>query len=532
MTDAALSRSPTAQAQSGLVKSILVSAVAPFLAVTLLEHLGFGDVAAVAWAALIPAGATLWSFMTQRRIDVIGAATLLAMASAIAVSLLSGDSRFGIMKAAPAYGLLGIACLASLPARRPLMFFVARHFAAGGDPAKIATWDKRVEHPGFRQGMRFVTLVWGLGALAECAVGVASALFLPTRIAIVAEPSVAIGTVAALLAWTTAYARRREAGRAAAAATSAAVTTPPAAAPMPTAPDPAAFHQNWYPVALASEIDGGALVGHDFCGSRVVVYRDPKGQAVVQSAWCPHLGADLSVGSIAEGRLRCAFHHWSFDEAGRCAHIPTGDRIPPEARLATYPSAELWGLVWAFNGSAPLYPPPAIPDIEPQDLELRAFRYGVRPIESYVAVSNGVDFQHLRTLHGLQAQAPPVVEEGRYGLEYDIETPYVKQHGRITGTNCFSQHLRVQGNDMYMLFAACQMARNRTTSYYVVGVPKGPGAEPRLDGLKTFVDKLMAEDQPVLATIRFRKGALTPSDTHLARFLHYAETFPAVRPAD
>ena len=39
---------------------------------------------------------------------------------------------------------------------------------------------------------------------------------------------------------------------------------------------------------------------------------------MVQVAWCPHLGADLSVGQIVDGRLRCAYHHWSFDGSGAC----------------------------------------------------------------------------------------------------------------------------------------------------------------------------------------------------------------------
>jgi nitrite reductase/ring-hydroxylating ferredoxin subunit len=517
---------PAGIQDQGLLKGILVNAVAPFLAVTALEHLGFGDVAAVALAALIPAGSVLWSFLAHRRVEAVGAVVLAAMAGAVAVSLASGDPRFGIMKAAPAFGLLGIACLASLPAERPLMFFVARYFNAAGNAEKTAAWNARLAIPGFRHGMRFVTLVWGVAALAECAVGVASALLLPTRAALVAEPSVALATVAALLAWTTAYSHRRESAGEAAATVERVETV---AAPVT---DPAAFHQNWYPVALASEIDGGALVGQDFCGSRVVVYRDPQGRAVVQSAWCPHLGADLSVGSLAEGRLRCAFHHWSFDEAGRCAHIPTGDKIPPEARVATYPSAERWGLVWAFNGETPLYPPPDIPDADPQELVVRAFRYGVRPIETFVAVSNGVDFQHLRTLHGLQAAAPSLVETGRHGLEYTVENAHVLQHGRIVGTNCFTQHLRFGGNDMFMMFAGCAIARSKSMSYYVVGVLPGEGTEARLAGLKAFVDKLMAEDAPVLATIRFRKGALTAADVHLARYLRYVETFPAARPAD
>src|SRR5471032_3300680 len=105
----------------------------------------------------------------------------------------------------------------------------------------------------------------------------------------------------------------------------------------------AGFHRCWYPVCLASDLAAGAVVGRDMLGTRVVAYRDPTGKPVVQSAWCPHLGADLSGGQLVEGRLRCPYHHWSFDAGGAYAHIPSGDKIPAEARIFTYPSAEAWG---------------------------------------------------------------------------------------------------------------------------------------------------------------------------------------------
>src|SRR5271163_2717295 len=95
----------------------------------------------------------------------------------------------------------------------------------------------------------------------------------------------------------------------------------------------AGFHRCWYPVALGGELASGSVIGRDFLGTRVVVYRDAAGNPVVQSAWCPHLGADLSVGQIADGRLRCPYHHWSFDTDGTCANIPAGDKIPPSARI-------------------------------------------------------------------------------------------------------------------------------------------------------------------------------------------------------
>jgi nitrite reductase/ring-hydroxylating ferredoxin subunit len=299
-----------------------------------------------------------------------------------------------------------------------------------------------------------------------------------------------------------------------------------------TAPADDAFHQTWYPVALASEIAAGTLKGQDLLGTRVIVYRDPEGRAVVQSAWCPHVGADLSVGQIVDGRVRCAYHHWSFDAGGRCAHIPAGDKIPPGARIATYPSAEAFGLIWAFNGQTPLFSAPGIPDAEESGLVIESRRGAVRPIESWIGTSNGVDFQHLRTLHGLTVETPPLVEVGPYGLEYQIETPYYLQHGRITGTNCFSQHLRIEGIDMFMLFSGAALARGKTMAYATIGVRRGAAAEPQLAAVRALVARLLAEDAPVLDTIRFRKGVLVASDRHLARFFRYVETFPKAPPPD
>ena len=102
------------------------------------------------------------------------------------------------------------------------------------------------------------------------------------------------------------------------------------------------FHRSWYPVCLASDLAAGHVTGRDFLGTRVVAWRDADGKPVVQGAWCPHLGADLSVGQVVDGRLRCAYHHWSFDGAGACAHIPAGDKIPSAARIFTYPAGEKW----------------------------------------------------------------------------------------------------------------------------------------------------------------------------------------------
>jgi phenylpropionate dioxygenase-like ring-hydroxylating dioxygenase large terminal subunit len=296
----------------------------------------------------------------------------------------------------------------------------------------------------------------------------------------------------------------------------------------PAVPD-AGFHRSWFPLCLADDLAAGNVIGRDFLGTRVVAWRDAVGQPVVQSAWCPHLGADLSIGQVVDGRLRCAYHHWSFDGAGACAHIPTGDRIPDAARIFTYPVAEQWGLIWVFNGERADFPLPRIPGAEPDTIECTAHVRGERSWETWVAVSNGVDFQHLRTLHGLPgASTPETLEVDAGGIEFRVESPYHLQHGRITGTNTFAQHLRLGGLDMFQLFTGAPIGPGRSTGFFVVGVPKGEGA--RLPEVKTMVDRLNAEDAPVLSTIRFRRGLLTASDRHLARYFRYVDEFPTFLP--
>jgi nitrite reductase/ring-hydroxylating ferredoxin subunit len=296
------------------------------------------------------------------------------------------------------------------------------------------------------------------------------------------------------------------------------------------------YHQSWFPVALASEVPADGPIGRDFLGTRVVVYRDAAGRPVVQGAYCPHLGADLAVGQVVDGQIRCAYHHWRFDCAGTCVDIPAGDRIPKGARIPTYPSAEAWGLVWAFNGAAPTFPVPGIPGAEERELICEAHFRGTRAVDPWVSISNGVDFQHLRTLHGIPAVEPDAVRVGPHAIEYRIESPHFVQHGRITGVNTFAQYLSMAGEEAFMLFSGAPIAHGQTRGFYAYGVRDDgtgrDGVAARLEALRGFVQRLLAEDAPVLDTIRFRPRLLVASDRHLARFFKYVREFPRAVPPE
>jgi hypothetical protein len=185
----------------------LLDMVLPFLAVVILQRNGVAPLAAYAAASLFPASSIIVSWVESRRFDPIGIGVLAGLASALLIAALTGDPRFGLVRAAPAFAIFGLACFVSLATRRPLMFFVARAFATGDDAERIAIWNARITEPAFRRVMRRLTVVWGVGTLAQAALGTAAAFLLPGPVALIVEPMMAVTILAMLLAWTRAVQR-------------------------------------------------------------------------------------------------------------------------------------------------------------------------------------------------------------------------------------------------------------------------------------------------------------------------------------
>lgn len=86
------------------------------------------------------------------------------------------------------------------------------------------------------------------------------------------------------------------------------------------------FARCWKFLCHESEIgSSGDYRTATLAGIPLIVLRDTRGTVRAFYNICPHRGAALlreSAGSIANGRIQCFYHLWSFDTAGRCVNIP------------------------------------------------------------------------------------------------------------------------------------------------------------------------------------------------------------------
>lgn len=109
------------------------------------------------------------------------------------------------------------------------------------------------------------------------------------------------------------------------------------------------MYNTWYVAAWSSEV-GETPLGRVFLNEPVVLYRDTQGQVVALRDQCPHRKLPLSLGRVTGDGLECGYHGMTFDRSGGCVRIPGQPRIPPGAKVRSFPTHEAMGMVWVWMG--------------------------------------------------------------------------------------------------------------------------------------------------------------------------------------
>jgi len=118
----------------------------------------------------------------------------------------------------------------------------------------------------------------------------------------------------------------------------------------------------WQPAALVDELAGNRPIKPvRLLGEDLVLFRDDRGRYGLVGRSCPHRGTDLAFGRLEDGGLRCAFHGWLFDVAGKCLQTPAepdGSNLCGQLRHKAYPVIERSGILFAYMGPGE---PPELP---------------------------------------------------------------------------------------------------------------------------------------------------------------------------
>lgn len=186
----------------------------------------------------------------------------------------------------------------------------------------------------------------------------------------------------------------------------------------------------WHPVARSVDVQSQPIAAR-LLDERMVVFR-LDGRPVALRDLCIHRGTPLSLGSVRDGRIVCAYHGWEYDGTGTCVRIPSlpaHRAIPRKARVDCYRAEDRHGLVWVCLGE-PVLPIPEFPEFD--DPDYHTIFMGQHEWDSSAArlAENFTDTTHFAFVHeGLlgdrdRAVASPIrVVRTAGGLQCHVERP-------------------------------------------------------------------------------------------------------------
>ena len=194
----------------------------------------------------------------------------------------------------------------------------------------------------------------------------------------------------------------------------------------------------WQPAALLEELDGPRPVKPvRLLGESLVAFKDTSGKYGLIERHCPHRGADLAYGRCEDGGLRCTFHGWLFDVAGRCLDTPAepvDSTLHTRVRARAYPVVARSGVLWAWLGEGAPPPFAALDCFQAPDTHTFAFK-GLWECNWLQALEVGIDPAHASFLHRFFEDEDKGASYGRQfrdaALDSDIPmTRLMREHAR------------------------------------------------------------------------------------------------------
>ena len=155
----------------------------------------------------------------------------------------------------------------------------------------------------------------------------------------------------------------------------------------------------WYVACTAEEIDAKPL-GRKICGENMVFYRGEENRVAALEDFCPHRGAQLSLGFVRDGRLVCGYHGLEMGCQGQTVSMP-GQRVRGFPAIRSFPVVERYGFIWVWPGAPELATPDTIQHMDWYDTPEWAYGGGLYHIacDYRLMIDNLMDLTHETYVH-------------------------------------------------------------------------------------------------------------------------------------
>jgi hypothetical protein len=206
----------------------LVNFVLPFLIYNYAEA-PLGEVKALLASSAPPILWSLFEFARHRRLDALSVLVVSGIALSLLAMLGGGGVRFLQLREKLVTAVIGRVFRGSALIGKPLVYELARASMRRKSEDEAHQFEALQLHAGFRRTRTVMTVVWGLGLIADVLVSVVLVFVLSIRQYLLINPVIGYGTLGALSLWSFLYGQRAkargEARRAAAAEAAAGVNS-------------------------------------------------------------------------------------------------------------------------------------------------------------------------------------------------------------------------------------------------------------------------------------------------------------------
>jgi hypothetical protein len=164
---------------STLFFDIGLSVIAYFVA----ELLGASNYLALLAGTVVAGLRVTWVALRQRRLDPFALFLLVMFGGSLAVTFVTGDARFMLVKDSAQSFIAGLVLVGSCVIGRPLAYYAARRFARAGGQSQQDEFEATAHSATMRARWFRVSLVWGIGLLSDACLRAVVVYTLPIGVA-------------------------------------------------------------------------------------------------------------------------------------------------------------------------------------------------------------------------------------------------------------------------------------------------------------------------------------------------------------